>query len=43
MTGHRIHPVDGGLPVKSWTRGVPVEDDALAQLANVARLPIVRH
>lgn len=33
--------VSGGVPVKMWTRGVPVEDDAKAQLSNAARLPIV--
>jgi tRNA-splicing ligase RtcB len=33
-----------GVPVKMWTRGVPVEDEARKQLANAARLPIVfRH
>ncbi|MBW8830515.1 MAG: RtcB family protein [Burkholderiales bacterium] len=33
--------VPGGVPVKMWTRGVPVEDAAKNQLANAARLPIV--
>ena len=33
--------VAGGVPVKMWTRGVPVEDEAQQQLANAARLPIV--
>jgi len=33
-----------GVPVKAWTRGVPVEDKAWAQLANVAKLPFIhRH
>ncbi|MCA9653796.1 MAG: RtcB family protein [Myxococcales bacterium] len=31
----------GGVPVKHWTRGVPVEDAALRQLSNVAKLPFV--
>ena len=36
--------VPGGVPLKMWTRGVPVEDEAKRQLANAARLPIVfRH
>jgi len=36
--------VPGGVPVKMWTRGVPVEDEAKRQLTNAARLPIVfRH
>ncbi|HUH00961.1 MAG TPA: RtcB family protein, partial [Kofleriaceae bacterium] len=30
-----------GVPIKSWTRGVPVEDAARAQLANIAGLPFV--
>jgi tRNA-splicing ligase RtcB len=34
-------PVPGGVPVKLWTRNVPVEDEARRQLANAARLPIV--
>ena len=36
--------VAGGVALKLWTRGVPVEDGAKRQLANAARLPIVfRH
>src|ERR1700750_404643 len=39
-----IEEVAGGVPVKMWTRGVPVEDDARRQLAGAARLPVVfRH
>src|SRR6476469_7276332 len=30
-----------GVPIKTWTRGVPVESEALEQLSNIARLPIV--
>ncbi len=33
--------VGGGVPLKMWTRGVPVEDAARRQLENAARLPIV--
>ena len=33
--------VAGGRPVKMWTRGVPVEEGARAQLANLARMPFV--
>jgi tRNA-splicing ligase RtcB len=33
--------VPGGVPVKMWTRGVPVEDEARRQLVSAARLPIV--
>ncbi|WP_066260733.1 RtcB family protein [Hydrogenophaga flava] len=32
---------EGGVPIKMWTQGVPVEDEAKKQLANTARLPIV--
>src|SRR5438034_10556087 len=32
---------EGGVPIKMWTRGVPVEDEAKRQLTNAARLPIV--
>jgi tRNA-splicing ligase RtcB len=45
METHYIHEnVPGGVPLKMWTRGVPVEDEAKRQLTNAARLPIVfRH
>src|SRR5207248_2683383 len=43
-TSYEIEDVPGGVPVKMWTRGVPVEDEARKQLANAARLPVVfRH
>lgn len=32
---------EGAVPIKRWTRGVPVEAEALQQLDNIARLPIV--
>src|SRR5262249_25561714 len=35
-----FHP-DGGVPVKSWTRGVPFEDAARKQLENISRLPCI--
>ena len=38
---YNIEDVAGGVPIKMWTRGVPVEDEARKQLANAARLPIV--
>jgi tRNA-splicing ligase RtcB len=34
-------PVEGGRPVKMWTQGVPVEEAARQQLANMARMPFV--
>jgi len=39
-----VEQVPGGVPVKMWTQGVPVEPQALQQLRNTARLPVVfRH
>jgi tRNA-splicing ligase RtcB len=35
------HDVPGGVPIRMWTRGVPVEDAARQQLMNAARLPVV--
>jgi tRNA-splicing ligase RtcB len=31
----------GSVPIKRWTQGVPVEDEALRQLSLLARLPVV--
>jgi tRNA-splicing ligase RtcB len=34
--------IDGSnAPIKAWTRGVPIEDAAMAQLRNVASLPFI--
>ncbi|MGE5651043.1 MAG: RtcB family protein [Bacillota bacterium] len=33
--------VAGGRPVKMWTRGVPVEEEAKRQLANTAQMPFI--
>src|SRR6185369_6061829 len=42
METHYIEEqTSGGVPLKMWTRGVPVEDEARRQLTNAARLPIV--
>ena len=42
--GHQTIQVKGGHPIKMWTRGVPVEDEARAQLVKTARLPFIfRH
>ncbi|CAN7241904.1 RtcB family protein [Pseudorhodoferax sp. LjRoot39] len=38
---YELQEVPGGVPVKMWTQGVPVEEEARQQLANAARLPIV--
>ena len=32
---------EGGVPIKAWTRGVPLEDAARKQLVNMSRLPFV--
>ncbi|MES2288493.1 MAG: RtcB family protein [Pseudomonadota bacterium] len=33
--------VEGGVPIKMWTRGVPVEDEARSQLTRAAKMPFV--
>lgn len=35
------HGIEGGKPIRGWTRGVEVDDGALRQLRNVAALPVV--
>src|SRR5438309_11603596 len=32
---------DTGVPVKAWTKGVPLEDSARKQLLNAAQLPFI--
>lgn len=32
---------DGGVPIKSWTLGVPFEDKAKEQLKNISRMPFI--
>jgi len=32
---------DGGVPIKSWTRGVPFESEAKQQLKNISRMPFI--
>src|SRR6266545_376475 len=44
MSSERSYDViqpEGGVPIKAWTRGVPLEEAAARQLANVARLPFI--
>lgn len=46
MTTNRYDTIQdpGAAPIKLWTRGVPLEDEAREQLRNIARLPIIhRH
>ena len=41
---YQLQEVTNGKPIKMWTEGVPVEDDARSQLANTARMPFIfRH
>ena len=41
---YRVQEVSDGKPIKLWTEGVPVEDDARKQLMNTAKLPFIfRH
>ena len=38
---YNIISVEKGVPIKAWTRGVPLEDQARQQLLNVAQLPFI--
>lgn len=42
MGEHQLLSSDGA-PIWAWTKGVPVQDAALQQLRNVARLPFIHH
>lgn len=39
--GFEYSHVEGGVPIKSWTRGVPVDDKAREQLARAAKMPFI--
>ncbi len=39
---YEVIEVEGGVPIKAWVRGVPLEEAAARQLRNVARLSCVR-
>src|SRR6266849_5440223 len=41
--GFVYHQEPGCAPLKMWTRNVPVEDQAMQQLRNVAALPFIHH
>ncbi len=41
MSSYQEMKEHGGVPVKMWTRGVPVEDEAIRQLQQLSRLPVV--
>jgi len=38
---YEFQNVEGGVPIKMWTRGVPVDDKARAQLASAAKMPFI--
>ncbi len=40
-TTYEYTHVEGGVPIKSWTRGVPVDDKARDQLSRAAKMPFV--
>ena len=43
MTTHNYDVIHepGSVPIKLWTRGVPLEDEARQQLQNIAKLPFI--
>jgi tRNA-splicing ligase RtcB len=38
---YNLIEVEKGVPIKAWTKGVPLEEQARAQLRNVAELPFI--
>ncbi len=38
---YNVIATEKGVPIKAWTKGVPLEDQARAQLLNVAQLPFI--
>ena len=38
---YQLLEVENGKPIKMWTQGVPVEDEARQQLVNTARMPFI--
>jgi tRNA-splicing ligase RtcB (3'-phosphate/5'-hydroxy nucleic acid ligase) len=43
MSNHELITAHEAKPIKAWIRGVPLEDEARAQLINAARMPFVHH
>ena len=37
---YNVYKPQNGVPVKAWTKGVPLEDAARKQLLNVAQLAV---
>ncbi|WP_164555959.1 RtcB family protein, partial [Pseudomonas viridiflava] len=40
-TTYQLLEVANGKPIKMWTQGVPVEDEARQQLMNTASMPFI--
>jgi len=38
---YNVLTAERGVPIKAWTKGVPLEDQARVQLLNVAQLPFI--
>ncbi len=38
---YNVMKPDKGVPIKAWTKGVPVEEAAQRQLVNVAQMPFI--
>src|ERR1700682_1892716 len=38
---YNVLTTENGVPIKAWTKGVPLEDQACKQLLNVAQLPFI--
>lgn len=41
VDGFIYHASDGGVGIKTWTKGIEVEEQAMQQLRNVAKLPFI--
>jgi tRNA-splicing ligase RtcB len=41
MSDYQLLEVQNGKPIKMWTEGVPVEDDARKQLMDTAKMPFI--
>ena len=41
QVGYEFQKVEGGSPVKMWTKGVPVDEKAREQLAKAAKMPFI--
>ncbi len=43
MSNYETITIPNAAPIKAWIRGVPLEDQARAQLVNAARMPFIHH